>query len=102
MIDFNYGLSFNIGDSRSWITKFSNETGTLNDYYVGWEIGDIWGLETEGFFISQADIDNHADQSEVTSYPGTRPIEPGDLKFKDQNGDKKIKKGACTIDDHGD
>lgn len=100
--DFNYGLSFNIGDSRSWITKFSNETGTLNDYYVGWEIGDIWGLETEGFFISQADIDNHADQSEVTSYPGTRPIEPGDLKFKDQNGDKKINKGAWTIDDHGD
>ena len=100
--DFNYGLSFNIGDSRSWITKFSNETGTLNDYYVGWEIGDIWGLETEGFFTSQADIDNHADQSEVTSYPGTRPIEPGDLKFKDQNGDNKINKGAWTIDDHGD
>lgn len=100
--DFNYGLSFNIGDSRSWITKFSNETGTLNDYYVGWEIGDIWGLETEGFFTSQADIDNHADQSEVTSYLGTRPIEPGDLKFKDQNGDNKINKGAWTIDDHGD
>ena len=100
--NFNYGLSFNIGDSRSWITKFSNETGTLNDYYVGWEIGGIWGLETEGFFTSQADIDNHADQSEVTSYPGTRPIEPGDLKFKDQNGDNKINKGAWTIDDHGD
>lgn len=100
--DFNYGLSFNIGDSRAWITKFANETGTLNDYYVGWEIGDIWGLETEGFFVSQEDIDNHADQTEVTSYPGTRPIEPGDLKFKDQNGDGKINKGAWTIDDHGD
>ena len=100
--DLNYGLSFNIGDSRSWITKFANETGTLDDYYVGWEIGDIWGLVTEGFFTSQEDIDNHADQTEVTSYVGTRPIEPGDLKFKDLNGDGKINKGAWTREDHGD
>ena len=100
--DFNYNASFNIGDSRAWITKFTNDTGTLNDYYVGWEMGDMWGLVTEGFFTSQEDIDNHADQTEVASYIGTRPIEPGDLKFKDLNGDGKINDGAWTIDDHGD
>lgn len=98
----NYGLSFNIGDSRSWITKFSNDTGSLDSYYEGWEMGSIWGLETEGFFTSQEDIDNHADQTQVASYIGTRPIAPGDLKFKDLNGDGKIDKGAWTIDDHGD
>lgn len=98
----NYGLSFNIGDSRSWITKFSNETGSLDSYYKGWEMGSIWGLETEGFFTSQEDIDNHADQTQVASYIGTRPIAPGDLKFKDLNDDGKIDKGAWTIDDHGD
>ncbi len=98
----NYGLSFNIGDSRSWITKFSNDTGSLDSYYEGWEMGSIWGLETEGFFTSQEDIDNHADQTQVASYIGTRPIAPGDLKFKDLNEDGKIDKGAWTIDDHGD
>lgn len=98
----NYGVSFNIGDSRSWITKFVNDSGSLDSYYEGWEIGSIWGLETEGFFTSQEDIDNHADQTQVTSYPGTRPIAPGDLKFKDLNGDGKIDRGAWTIDDHGD
>lgn len=98
----NYGVSFNIGDSRSWITKFSNETGTLKDYYEGWEIGSIWGLVTEGFFTSQEDIDNHADQTQVASYIGTRPIAPGDLKFKDLNNDGKIDNGSWTIDDHGD
>lgn len=98
----NYGLSFNIGDSRSWITKFSNDTGSLDSYYEGWEMGSIWGLETEGFFTSQEDIDNHADQTQVASYIGTRPIAPGDLKFKDLNNDGKIDKGAWTIDDHGD
>ena len=65
-------------------------------------MGSIWGLETEGFFTSQEDIDNHADQTQVASYIGTRPIAPGDLKFKDLNGDGKIDKGAWTIDDHGD
>ncbi len=98
----NYDLSFNIGDSRAWITKFANETGTLDDYYEGFEIGSIWGMETEGFFTSQEDIDNHADQTEVASYIGTRPIEPGDLKFKDLNNDGKINKGAWTLEDHGD
>ena len=98
----NYGVSFNIGDSRSWITKFSNETGTLKDYYEGWEIGSIWGLVTEGFFTSQEDMDNHADQTQVASYIGTRPIAPGDLKFKDLNNDGKIDNGSWTIDDHGD
>lgn len=98
----NYGVSFNIGDSRSWITKFVNDSGSLNSYYEGWEMGSIWGLVTEGFFTSQEDIDNHADQTQVASYIGTRPIAPGDLKFKDLNNDGKIDKGAWTIDDHGD
>lgn len=29
---FNYGASFNIGDSRSKITKYANETGSLGDH----------------------------------------------------------------------
>lgn len=98
----NYALSFNIGDSRAWITKFVNKTGLLDNYYEGYEIGTIWGLETEGFFTSEDDIKNHADQSAVTSYPGTRPLAPGDLKFKDQNDDNKINKGSWTLNDHGD
>lgn len=99
---FSYGFDFNLADSRAWITKFANETGTLSDYYVGKELGEIWGAETLGFFTSQEDIDNHADQSYVTSYPGTRPLAPGDLKFADLNNDGKIDYGKWTLDDHGD
>lgn len=98
----NYSARFILSDSRSFITKFDNPTGYLKDYYVGYEIGEMWGLETLGFFKDQADIDNSPDQWDVTSYPGDRPIEPGDLKYKDQNGDKKINKGAWTVDDPGD
>ncbi len=99
---FNYGVSFNIGDSRSWITKYANETGSLGDHYVGKEWGEIWGLVNEGFFTSQEDINNSADHTEVDPYPGTPPMAPGDVKYKDLNGDHKINKGANTLDDHGD
>lgn len=98
----NYSLDFNLADSRAYITKFSNKTGTLYDYYVGYEMGEIWGLTTDGFFTSQEDIDMHADQSIVTSYPGTRPLAPGDLKFRDLNGDDKIDWGKWTLSDTGD
>lgn len=99
---FNYGASFNIGDSRSKITKYANETGSLGDHYVGKEWGEIWGLVNDGFFTSQEDINNSADHTEVDPYPGTPPMAPGDVKYKDLNGDGKINKGANTLADHGD
>lgn len=99
---FNYSVKFNLSDSRAEITKFNNEDGDLDDYYKGWHLGDIWGLTTEGFFQSEEEIRNHANQWEVTAYPGDRPLAPGDLKYKDLNNDNKINKGRWTVDDHGD
>ncbi|MDR3268580.1 MAG: TonB-dependent receptor [Tannerella sp.] len=99
---FNYSARFILSDSRSFITKFDNPTGYLNDYYVGQELGEMWGLETLGFFEDQADINNSPTQWDVTSYPGDRPIEPGDLKYKDQNGDNVINYGERTLDNPGD
>lgn len=100
--DFHYGINFILYDNRSFITKFDNPTGSLSSNYVGKEIGEIWGATTLGFFTSEEDIKNHADQSFVTSYPGVRPLEPGDLKFADLNNDGKIDYGKWTLDDHGD
>lgn len=100
--DFNYNVNFVLSDNRSYITKFDNPTGSLSTYYEGQEIGEIWGANTLGFFTSEEDIKNHADQSFVASYPGTRPLAPGDLKFEDRNSDEKIDYGKWTTDDHGD
>lgn len=99
---FNYSARFVLSDSRSWITRFDNPTRILTDYYEGQELGEIWGLVTEGFFKDQADIDSHADQWSVIAYPGDRKLEPGDLKYKDLNGDNKINRGSNTVDDPGD
>lgn len=99
---FRYNVKFNLADSRAYITKFDNPNKRLSQFYKGQELGEIWGLNTLGFFQSQEDIDNHADQSRVTSYPGTRPLAPGDLKFEDINKDGKIDHGNWTLENSGD
>ncbi len=99
---FNYGASVVLSDNKTHITKYSNPTGTLSDYYVGKEMGEIWGLTTAGFFTSTDDIKNSADQTQVASRPGVNPIQPGDLKFEDLSKDGKINKGQWTLADHGD
>lgn len=98
----NYSIRGVVSDSRSFITKFENPTKSLDHYYEGYELGSIWGLTTLGFFRDEADIKNSPDQWEVTAYPGDRPIEAGDLKYKNLNGDDKINGGAWTLDDSGD
>ncbi|MBB2150848.1 SusC/RagA family TonB-linked outer membrane protein [Pedobacter sp. LMG 31462] len=97
-----YNVGFNMGDSRSFITKFDNPNGLINDYYVGKEIGEIWGLETEGFFQSKEELASHANQTAVGSDDAGYKFDVGDLKFKDLNNDGKIDKGKNTLADHGD
>lgn len=99
---FNYNVNFNLSDSHAKITKFENPTGTLSSYYEGYEIGTIWGFKTLGFFQSDEEVASSPDQSLVTSYPGTRPLGAGDLKFQDRNNDNVIDWGNYTLDDMGD
>ncbi|WP_316842363.1 TonB-dependent receptor [Pedobacter gandavensis] len=97
-----YNIGFNMGDSRSYITKFDNPNGLLSDHYVGKEMGEIWGLETEGFFQSKEELASHADQTAVGADDTGYKFDVGDLKFRDLNGDGKINKGKNTLADHGD
>lgn len=99
---FNYSVRAILSDNHSVITKYDNPIRSLSDYYVGQTLGEIWGLTTLGFFQSQEEIDNHADQNQVASFPGARSIQPGDLKFADLNGDKYVNSGKWTVDDPGD
>ena len=103
---FNYSAGFILSDNHATITKFSNPTNSLDDkddqYYVGQKLGEIWGLTTLGFFQSKEEIENHADQTKVMAYPNSSPIEPGDLKFADLDGDGEVSNGEWTLDDHGD
>ena len=99
---FNYDLRFTLADNRSVITKYNNPDKFLSDYRVGQVLGEIWGYETEGFFIDQADIDSHAKQSPRFLTTASGKIYPGDVKLKDRNGDKDVNPGTNTVGNPGD
>lgn len=99
---FTYGIRVTLSDYTSIITKFNNPTGILTSYYKGEHYGDIWGFVTEGFFTSQDDINTHANQKPYVVVSNSNLILPGDIKFKDLNGDGVINNGANTISNPGD
>jgi hypothetical protein len=59
---------------------------------VGHSIGYFLGYQTDGIFQNQAEIDAHPTQA-----VGTAPTAPGDIRFKDINGD-----GVVDINDRTD
>ncbi|MEP7371896.1 MAG: TonB-dependent receptor [Chitinophagaceae bacterium] len=97
---FGYGAKFTLSDSKAKITKYNNEQGFLNNnYYVGQTIGEIWGLESNGFFKSPAEI-AALDESAIVPWTDLYVVE-GWPKYVDQNKDGKITIGQ-TLSNPGD
>jgi len=90
---------FVISDSRSYITRFDNPNQNLTQYYVGQELGEIWGLQSDGLFQSEEEIAS-LDQSTLIPW-GAISIVPGWPKFQDLDGNGAIEKGN-TVDDPKD
>lgn len=90
-----------LADNKTIVDKYYNPNKTLSSFYEGMVLGDIYGYRVEGLFTSDEDIKNHADQSFIKVSSGNKLL-PGDIKFKDLNGDNKINSGRNTLDDHGD
>lgn len=84
--DFSYTIQGNASYARNKITAMDEVAG-LNpwEYRTGQAVYQQWGLEVspDKFFKDQADIDNWA----KSSYGA---VQPGDVKYIDQNGDKVI------------
>ncbi|MDR2915929.1 MAG: TonB-dependent receptor [Tannerella sp.] len=93
--DFSYNAKISIGDHRAKILKYYNDKELIDTWYPGKEVGEIWGYTTDG--IIQAEGEAMPDQSKFYATWG-----PGDIKYKDLNGDGKINDGTRTLNDHGD
>lgn len=98
---FNYGVRVTVADYQAVITKFNNADKRLSDYYVGQTVGEMWGYTTDGFFTSLDDIAKSAKQNQHRA-SNTGQWLPGDIKFKDLNGDGFITNGLNTVDNPGD
>lgn len=97
-IEFALGYNKNIGEVQlnATVTGMltTNEATKRDDSTVEYDyqkrqgkfINGMWGYECLGFFQSEDEIKNSPSQT----YFGQSTIKPGDLKYKDQNGDGKI------------
>lgn len=95
--EFNYGVNFVLSDYKSEITEYPNPTGLNSTWYEGRKVGDVWGYETIGFFQSDDEIKSAPSQSKIYA-----TWTPGDIRYKDLNGDDKIDWGDNTLENPGD
>ena len=98
---FNFDLRLTLADYKAVITKYNNPRKLLNDYYEGQVLGEIWGYETDGFFKSADDVKNSASQNLFRTASNGLWF-PGDIKFKDVNGDGAITPGTDRVENPGD
>ena len=94
-VDFSLGYNDKVGDFEYAIQAFGQTNSSKNlkvaenveyDYMrtEGKLTDALWGYECLGYYNSQEEIDN----DKVKSSLGT--VKPGDLRYKDQNGDNII------------
>ena len=87
--DMKHNFYFNIGDSKNKVTKFpgNEQISGVDEIYkiirVGQPLNSYYAWQVEGLFQSYDEIKNSA-------LPLGAEVAPGDLKFKDQNGDGVI------------
>lgn len=84
---FNYSIGFNIANNKNRITSLPggdqiNASLAPSIRRVGVPIDAYFGIQAVGIFQTQAEVAGWAVQNAKTG--------PGDLKYKDQNGDGKI------------
>jgi len=83
--DFKWSVNTNLGLLKNKVLRLGDENdplfGTNSKTAVGRSTGEIFVYEAEGIFQNQAEIDAHATQTNA---------QPGDVKFRDVNGDGQI------------
>lgn len=99
----NYGIRFTLADAQTKITRYPNDTYTLDAYYKDQKMGEIWGYQTIGIAKSNDEMNNHL--STLTN-GGQDALgsdwKAGDIMYQDLNNDGKIDNGANTLNNHGD
>ncbi|WP_229203972.1 TonB-dependent receptor [Dyadobacter alkalitolerans] len=113
---FNFSVGLSLSDFKEKITKFDGNL--VNGNYKGKILGEIWGYETDRFFRND-DFQQNTDGTLITDAAGHYILKdgipnqtkheagtffygPGDVKYKDLNGDGTIFTGSSSLDDHGD
>lgn len=83
--EFKYGISANVGTLKNEVLQIGFDDNPINGAAsrteVGRSLGELYVWVADGIFQNQAEIDAHATQPNA---------QPGDVRFKDINGDGQI------------
>lgn len=93
--NLSYDVKIGVGDSKSKILNYRNDKGTIDTWYNGKQVGEIWGYESDG--LIQTAGESMPNQSRFHAN-----WSPGDMKYKDLDGNNIINEGQRTLTDHGD
>ena len=119
---FSINVTAGVADAKTTIDRYGSAT-SITGWYNGKTYGEIWGFEvdrlftkddfvydasgnlvkttsTDGYTVYQFSDPNMATQGYLNS--GSLIFGPGDVKYKDLNGDGVINKGNSSIENHGD
>ena len=102
--DFKYGARFNISDSKSKILSYpydgAFDAQSINSYYNGKVLGEIWGYESAGIANSQDEMDKWLAAGNKPNWGSNWSA--GDIMYKNIDGKDGVTSGASTLADHGD
>lgn len=105
---FGYNASIGLSDSKAKITRFDNPAMLLNNFYVGQQLGEIWGYKIDGLFQSDEEAaawkvnQDYVDQQRTKAPGNWSKLQAGDIRFVDVNGDGKVDAGDNTLSNPGD
>ncbi len=123
---------FTLSDAKTIIDKYDSNVKGINSWYEGKVYGEIWGYETDRLYQKDDFVYENGNLVQVWVLNGHEVAEgtkgakkmnklsdpngvyqdffqsdnfvfgPGDVKYKDLNGDGDIRNGNGTIEDPGD
>ncbi|MGV3529747.1 MAG: SusC/RagA family TonB-linked outer membrane protein [Flavisolibacter sp.] len=104
--DFTWNVAFNVARNRNKLVKLNDDYLNAEGYIippntgsrlkVGEPIGLIYGYEAEGIFQTQSEIDKLNSGAAGGVYQASATA-PGDIRFKDLDGDGKVTSADQTI-----
>ncbi|MGV4438290.1 SusC/RagA family TonB-linked outer membrane protein [Ornithobacterium rhinotracheale] len=91
--DFKYSISGNFSKIWNEIKDLRGQDKQIEGYWIkqeGGSIGDFYGYIADGLFSSEEEIGKHANQQ-------SKNTSPGDIIYRDLNGDGKITADDRTV-----
>lgn len=89
----SWDMEFNVARNRNEVTALYNDepinSGFASRAMVGQPLGVFYGYVTDGIFRTEEEVAAHAKQTPETA--------PGDIRFKDLNGDGEITDADRTV-----